>query len=260
MQTIALINASTAATDAELAAARDALQTQVDRDFGPEWGTFATLSVFAHADAVAGQIPPDAWWITLLDNSDVPNALGYHDLTPKGLPAGKCFVETEKAYGGDWRVCLSHELLEMLADPDVNLAVFASPTRLVSREVCDAPEADAYGYDIGNVRVSNFVTRAWFESFREKGETAFDFQKQILAPFSLLPGGYMSMLDLTTSSEGWRQITNEIGLSHAGLRRVRPHAGSRREKRALAADAWLRSTVGVKDAEILERKGKKIWI
>jgi len=58
---------------------------------------------------------------------------------------------------------LSHELLEMLADPWINWCATGNDSKIYALEVCDAVEADDLGYDIDGVRVSDFVTPAWFE-------------------------------------------------------------------------------------------------
>ena len=63
----------------------------------------------------------------------------------------------------------SHELLEMLVDPDINMAVLVHPTpnesKLYAYEVCDACQDDSFGYDIDGVTVGDFVYPAYFESF-----------------------------------------------------------------------------------------------
>ena len=69
------------------------------------------------------------WWLSILDNTDRAGVLGHHDLTPDGLPVGKSFAGTDKHYGHSWTVTASHELLEMLADPDINLSVFVHPSK-----------------------------------------------------------------------------------------------------------------------------------
>lgn len=68
-----------------------------------------------------------SWWLGIFDDSDVPGALGYHDVTNEGLPLGKVFAGTDIKYEANWTVALSHELLEMLADPEIDLTVFAQP-------------------------------------------------------------------------------------------------------------------------------------
>lgn len=234
---IAVINSSTVLSDTDVQAAVPALQTQVHRDFAPVWGTDADLTFVAQNGT-----PPDGyWWLVVLDNSDQAGALGYHDLTPQGLPLGKIFAATDQQYGEQWTVTASHELLEMLGDPDINLTAFVQSSDTVgvlyAYEVCDACEADAIAYQINGVLVSDFVYPAWFESFRQQGSTQFDFQKQITQPFQLLPGGYIGVYNVTAGG-GWTQITAQ---GTPAEYRARPRVGSRRERRRTPRDRWLRS-------------------
>ena len=73
-------------TDAEIRPVVEALRKQVSNDFRPAWGVDAKLNFVGNAP------PPDGtWWLAILDDSDQAGALGYHDLTPDGLPIGKVF-------------------------------------------------------------------------------------------------------------------------------------------------------------------------
>lgn len=234
---IAVINASTTLSDQEVQVAVPALQKQVSRDFAPAWGIDATLSFVP----TGGSPAAGSWWLTILDNSDQAGALGYHDLTPAGLPVGKVFAATDANYGLSWTVTASHELLEMLGDPDINLTAFVQPDattgRLYAYEVCDACEDDSLGYQIDGVTVSDFVYPAWFESFRAKGSTQFDHRSRIDTPFQLLPGGYIGVFDVSAGT-GWTQLTADKSPRYAS----RPHVGSRRERRRTPREQWLRST------------------
>lgn len=236
---VVVTNASTALTDDEVAAAVPDLQTQVRRDFAPAWGVDADVTF------VAGKRKPakGSWWLVVLDDADQAGALGYHDLTSEGLPMGKVFAGTDKKYGLQWTVTASHELLEMLADPDINLTVFvqtdAKAGTLYAREVCDACEADTLGYGIDGVTVSDFVYPAWFESFRKAKSAQFDQQKHISKPFELLPGGYIGAFDIAAGS-GWHQVH---GPGPQARYADRPPVGSRRERRRTPRDQWQRSRV-----------------
>jgi hypothetical protein len=236
---VAVINGSTVLSDDQVAAAVPALQTQVHRDFAPAWGVDADV-VFVPAKT---KPPASAWWLAILDDSDQAGALGYHDLTNTGLPLSKVFAASDKQYGHSWTVTASHELLEMLADPDINLTVFvqtdAKAGTLYAREVCDACEADALGYDIDGVTVSDFVYPAWFESFRKAKSTQFDQQKHITKPFELLAGGYIGAFDIGAGS-GWHQVH---GPGPQARYADRPPVGSRRERRRTPRDQWQRSAV-----------------
>jgi hypothetical protein len=236
---VAVINASSVLTDAQVSAVVPGLQTQVHRDFCPAWGIDADLSFVATSQ----QPPAGSWWLAVLDNSDVADALGYHDVTSEGLPLGKVFAGTDQQYGFIWSVTASHELLEMLGDPEIDLTVFvqkdASSGTLYSYEVCDACEADQFGYQINGVQVSDFVYPAWFESFRAQGSTQFDYGSKISQPFQLLPGGYIGTYDVTAGG-GWHQVTAQEGpYGH----KLVPPRGSRRERRRRPRDEWLKSFV-----------------
>jgi hypothetical protein len=233
---ISVINESTVLPDAELAPVVTALQKQVSEDFYPVWGANAELKVVAKG----AQPPPGSWWLVLLDDSDQASALGYHDLTTEGLPMGKIFAASDLKAGSSWTVTASHELLEMLGDPNINLTVFVQNTNtaglLYAYEVCDACEDDSLGYKIENVLVSDFVYPAWFESFRTEGSTQFDRMNRIHSPFELLSGGYIGMFNVTAGS-GWTQKTDQrpTTLQHRGT------VGTRRERRGIPHDQWINS-------------------
>lgn len=234
---VSVINACTVLTDAQIAPVVTNLQTQVTRDFAPLWGTAADL-VFVPK---AGRPDPKSWWLSIMDNSDIQGALGYHDVTSAGLPLGKVFAKTDIQYGYSWTVTASHELLEMLADPEINLTVFdqnsISGGRLWAYEICDPCEDDSQGYLIGNTRVSDFVTPQYFQRHLPGG-TKYDYKGLIRAPFQILSGGYMAVFDIR-SGTGWKVTTSDGKPSF----RARPGKGSRRERRFTPRDLWVPSTV-----------------
>jgi len=238
---IAVSNVSTVVDDADVPDVVAALQRQVHEQFAPVWGVDADLYVLAQ-----GQSPAATdWWLTILDDSDQAGAFGYHDLTPTGQPLGKVFAKTDQQYGETWSVTASHELLEMLADPNINLTVFDQTENgggtLYAYEVCDACEADAYAYKIDGVLVSDFVYPSWFESFRTAGSTQFDYQNKINSPLQLLPGGYIGVYNVT-SGNGWTQLTANRKLNY----RSRGPVGSRRERRTIPQFERIKSTVKFK--------------
>ena|SRR5437899_1140274 len=97
------------------------LQQFLDQIFVPVWGTPARL-------VRTTGFQKGAWALAFLDTADVANALGYHDLTPDGLPLSKVFVRTTLGAGQKVSVTASHELAEMLVDPAIN-ARFAREDR-----------------------------------------------------------------------------------------------------------------------------------
>jgi hypothetical protein len=234
---ISVINESTVVNDADLTPVVAALQQQVTNDFRPIWGIDAELTLIPQGS----QPPAGSWWLAVLDDSDQAGALGYHDLTPDGLPIGKVFAASDLKAGTSWSVTASHELLEMLADPNINLTVFVQNENtagtLYAYEVCDACEDDSFGYQINNVLLSDFVYPSWFESFRAQGSVQFDRMSKIQTPFQLLSGGYIGVFSVTDGS-GWQQQTAER--TPANLRH-RGHVGSRRERRMIERTHWVLS-------------------
>jgi len=241
---IAIFNDSTALTDAQVDAIVDALQTQVSDHFAPAWGADADLIFVPKGKAP----PPGSWWLTFLDDSDQAGALGYHDTTPEGLPIGKVFAKTDLDNHLSWTVTASHELLEMLGDPDVNLSAFiqdsAKSGRLYSYEVCDAVEDDQFGYVIDGVTVSDFVLPAYFQpatAAQTKG-VKFDYRGVLPGPVpTMLSGGYIGEFDLKSGS-GWTQITSATeGQPHRGHLRA-PIPGSRSNRRRRPRSEWKSSS------------------
>src|SRR5438309_1203227 len=62
-----------------------------------------------------------AWAIVLLKNADQPGVLAYHDHTPDGFPLSKVFVLTTIQNHDLVSASASHELVEMLVDPAINM-------------------------------------------------------------------------------------------------------------------------------------------
>jgi hypothetical protein len=228
---ISIINASTVLTDEQVKPVIVALQTQASRDFAPIWGMDADLSFVPN-----GQRPPAGnWWLTILDDSDQGGTLGYHDLTEAGLPLGKVFAKTDIVNNLQWSVTASHELLEMLGDPAINLSVLVGNT-LYAYEVCDSTESEQFAYEINGVKVSDFVFPSWFEPFHHSG-SQFDFGNHVTAPLQLLPEGYIGTYDIT-SGNGWQQTTaQDTPLTY----QMRPCPGSRRERRRTPQKHWITS-------------------
>lgn len=173
-----------------------ALQIQVDQHFAPIWGTPVKLTLAN--GPVAGK-----WWLGLFDTADVAGALGYHDLTNDGLPLGKCFVKTTQDDGEDIGVTVSHELLEMLGDPAVNLVAFPTVTNKdpVAYETADPVEQDTY--QINGLNVSNFVYPEYFQDHMD-GKVQTDYLNTLKKKVwpAMTPGGYIAVF----VNGQWQQI------------------------------------------------------
>ena len=222
---IAITNASTCLSDTEVAAVIPALQRQVTVDFRAYWEADCQLTFLS-----SGELLTEGWWqISVTDNPDQAGALGYHELTSRGTPLGKVFAGLDLQSGGSWTVTLSHELLEMLADPWINWCAQGSDGKIYALEVCDAVEADRLGYQIGGVLVSDFITPSWFEPTHAD---RVDFKGRLSKPLQLASGGYISMLE---AGGGWTQIAAQDELS------APIPWGSRRQRRNMGRADWRRS-------------------
>jgi hypothetical protein len=114
MPQIAVINESTAVSDADVLKMLPAFEQQWNKDLGPVWGVEAAGFAFVPT----GEPPASGtWWVVFLDDSDQANALAYHDLTNEGLPISKVFVKTILADKASISVGATHEICEMAVDP-----------------------------------------------------------------------------------------------------------------------------------------------
>ena len=180
----------------------DALQRQLDRDFGPVWNVQATLQTWP------GRVRRDGvWGLVLLDRNALAGSLqaqaltAYGHLTSYGHPLARAFVEP----GRDWTHPASHALLEMLADPFRSAAVYRDdghPFHVYARRVCDPCADYSYGYRVGEHTVCDFVCPAWFGCSVPDGR--FDVRGNIHHPFEVLHGGRIAVVDPQTSE--WRQL------------------------------------------------------
>ena len=222
---IALTNASTCLSDAQVEAVVPSLQRQVSLDFRAYWDIDCALTFLSK-----GQPLTAGWWqIVLTDDPDQAGALGYHEMTIHGTPLGKVFARLDVESGSSWTVTLSHELLEMLADPWINWCAQGSDGRIYALEVCDAVESDSLGYKIDGVLVSDFITPSWFEPTQAD---RIDFKKRVSKPMELGLGGYVSVLD---PASRWTQITAK------GEGGPPAPPGSRRHRRSIGNAKWRRS-------------------
>jgi hypothetical protein len=235
---IDFINASTVVSDDEAKKVMHALRVQADDHYRPIWGMGCSLRFITtkQGKKATTTADPNNWQLIILDNSDEAGALGYHDLTSEGKALGKIFAKTDLDYGLEWSVTASHELHEMLGDPYINLTAQVSDTEFYAYENCDACEADEHGYNIGGVRVSDFVYPTWFIP---GSNGPYDYCHRITYPLELLEGGYISVW---TPGVGWRQQTN-FDASTAKLGLHRPTVGTRRERRRTPKYEWMRSQV-----------------
>ena len=105
-----------------------AMQVYVDTFVAPLWGTPASLGKTTGFEK-------GAWAMVFLDDADQAGALAYHDLTPDGLPISKVFVKTTLDDNQLVSVSASHELVEMLVDPAINMMTTGPNPKLIGQSL-----------------------------------------------------------------------------------------------------------------------------
>jgi len=196
--TIACFNKAATPLGVGLDALIAAMQAYVNQHVAPVWGTPAKL--IKSTDFVK-----DAWAMVFLDDADEPGALAYHDLTPGGLPLSKVFVKTTIDDGELVSVSASHELVEMLVDPAINMMTTGPNSKLVyAYESADPVEA--LSFNVNGIAMSDFVYPAYFEVFRKPGSVKFDHLGKVNRPFQILAGGYQIIF----KNGKWTQIHGSV--------------------------------------------------
>ena len=103
------MNRSRTVSDADVKRNLRALQKQITRDFEPAWGWGANLRFEATKFDMK---------MVIRDHSKGGD-LGFH--IEGGKPVGYIYAKDDIEDAGEYTSTLSHELLEMIADPNVNL-------------------------------------------------------------------------------------------------------------------------------------------
>jgi hypothetical protein len=199
---------TTGALDATLVqAVAAALNTQVTRDLAQFWNVQATVEYLPNAR----KIPAGVWPVRLVKRLP-PGEGGFH-LDRHNQPYAEVIATPEDA---TWSIDASHEILEMLVDPSGNRLQSSVAIEIVDGkiqdgtgtsnylvEACDPCEANAYAYAIQGVLVSDFITPRFYDSIATPG-TRYSFTGAIKAPRQILPGGYVTWVNLETDE--WQQL------------------------------------------------------
>ena len=224
--TIVVVNKSDWVPNKDLSRVVAALQKQVDRDFFPLWGWRAKLTV-------ATKEPENgAMCIIMLNQPGKRDegAEGYH-FSAEGLPKTYVFSRDEKGEPVEnYAVTMSHEVLEMIADPGVNLYADGyyitkkgrHMTAFIPYEVCDPVQENTYKID--GLTMSDFVVPEWFEYERARNSMRFSFLDAVSEPFELAPGGYTDAMvgrDLRTQ---WGEEANRKRRRHRHKARLKKAA------------------------------------
>jgi hypothetical protein len=238
----------------KLLAAIRAITRQIFYDFEPYWHLSARLRLAVNQRRLAappspGQVVLESIGVDLGDRADgalcqldpiaggaliflqtwesrrtpypkLSYCYGFHGMYGAlPFPVGYVFATNENgAPRDDWSVTLSHEILELIANPHVNLLVdgpcpctdplptgdggVKAPKRvLVEREVCDPVKDSSYVVD--EFRVSNFVLPLYFVERGEANERV-DFLGVGLKSFDALNGGYVPTRNRASGAPGMR--------------------------------------------------------
>jgi hypothetical protein len=220
-----------------------AIGRQVTEHFRPEWGVGGDLTASA---VVLGdkQAPIPAIQDAVVyigDSSQDPTSgvdgtLGYHFQNFAHIPYGFVYLDVCAQAKEEWSVALSHEILELLGDPQAVQTVSApAPGGLggfasYDLEVADPTQGDSYAID--GVNVSNFVGRAYFGQAGGSGHT--NYLNLPLAPFGVRPKGYFQWEDITggTNTVKGFLVTDEQFAAKKLLK-----SGRRNERRKQRLDA-----------------------
>jgi hypothetical protein len=189
---IYVTNGSTRVSDQDVQTMVNAIATQVQDHFAPAWQIPANPVAYLEKDAAR---PASGALLTVVDNPDQPGVLGWHTEGAQDIIYGYVFAAPVLDNGGavltgatyTVAATLSHEVLETIADPHVNLWATGPNNTLISQEVCDPVENGSY--DINGVSVSNFVTPSWFDAQAAAG-APMDYLGRVSQPFQMDQGGY----------------------------------------------------------------------
>ena len=197
LRQVAIVSEVPEVTFSEIAKVGAAVQKQVMRDFAPIWEIQATVDAFAVLEDV-----PIGYWPVIIQKDIGFNAAGIH-LDKDGQPFS--LVQHEAG----WSMTVSHEVLEMLADPFGD-RVIAGPSLHPQQdrveylvEVCDPSEDLAYSYTVNGITVSDFYTPHYFDPVKSTG-VRYGFGSGLKAPRQVLKGGYLSWHD-PISDHWWQQ-------------------------------------------------------
>lgn len=147
--------------------------------------------------------------------------------TPDGFPLSKVFVRLTLKAGNTVSSSVSHELVEMLVDPSINLySAGPRPATFYSYESSDPVEE--LSFPVNRIPMSDFVYPAYFEAFHKPGAIPIDHMGKVTRPFEILPGGYQQLChhgcwaNYTVALRTKRRLAAEDRRYHRSELRKRP--------------------------------------
>jgi hypothetical protein len=212
---VAIVSLTREVSTRHLLQAAAAIQKQITRDFTPFWGLEATVDafddlrsvpsdyhpvvIFGDPDELIGRlefaIGPE-YTARLVDDFERDRLSGLHLNAFTRQPFA--LVQASDA----WSVTMSHEVLEMIADPFGNRLVAAAhpldPQVRVKYllEVCDP--CQVMWYPVNGVPMADFCTPRYFDPVRVD-RSRYSFTGAIEYPLQILDGGYLSWIDPSDS-------------------------------------------------------------
>jgi hypothetical protein len=208
---VAIVSLTSEVSLKSLLAVSAAVQKQVTRDFTPIWGLPATVDAFDDLAAV----PSDYHPVVLFGDPEELIGRVEASVGPEG--AAELIDDFERGTLGGvhlnaftrqpfalvqasdaWTVTLSHEILEMLADPYGNRLIAAA--RLGDEqqrvkylvEICDP--CQSRWYPVNGIPVSDFYTPRFFDPVRIDG-LRYSFTGALRHPLDIAEGGYLTWVD-----------------------------------------------------------------
>jgi hypothetical protein len=188
-----------------------ALQIQVTRDFTPLWGVSATVSPYLELS----DVPPASIPLVIVPQDRLLEREHAFHTTVHGVPIG--LIEARK----DWSFMASHELLELLADPQGKRTVVGNsladsgpdapdpPQGSVEYlvEICDPCQAEFYF--INGIQVADFVTPDYYAS----GTTGqrYSLTGRVQGPLDVLKGGYITWRASVADDPVWQKKLDANG-------------------------------------------------
>lgn len=176
--------------DSDVALWTEAVRLQVERHFNPIWRMSAGVFFYDGSQTIPTS---EAALVAIVDNDGNDDAAGSHSRL-----GGLVYGLVDAGQSSEPSRTLSHEVLEILANPLLETWVDGPAGRLYAREVCDACQAFDYDVEVSilgtrrSVVVSDFVTPSWFSDgeWSSGGYGPTSYLGSCRVPFQIAEGGY----------------------------------------------------------------------
>jgi hypothetical protein len=234
---ISILNRSMVA-DRDVRKAVRAINRQIAEHFEPAWDLSGTLRLATSGETLRQLEKRGHAIVHLRNRPPRMRPPGLHDTTGGGTIAAVIYTELPALVRSRdpwlvWTADLSHEVLELIADPELNTLVKGPhpvhPRHEVFhyREVCDPVEATSYHID--GVAVSNFLLPHYYNADGERGGRN-DFLKTGVEAFRWIEGGGIGFWDPAAGRRG----------AYVTFPKAKPHEARYKRERIKGAFSRLR--------------------